>query len=664
MGKLGQSSFRRILLSRILLLSVPVLLVGEYVTYKKARSGLLETARQNLTESAVRKGERIEESIAALKSNLMAASQTAVLKSNSSSEIDRKFISQLATQLPTKIQCIQLTNFQTGKVIASTCGDRQIISLPPNLWAEKQTDLLPDLSNVYVTTQFSKESINSNNYNIPGNINQLQLILSTPVYNNAGQLQNVLTVKSVLNQKQDTLSGSLYGNTVVIDQDGTILEHPQKEREGRNISQEKDASRLQAILRNALSGQQYYLHLSNFQDEGVESVVGYSAIPSPLSKQPNSKWVILAVASMDSALYRLEEIKQVLLILTLGLVAAILLATLYLSRDLARPLEQLGEYALNVGKDRSVNKVSPTFKIRELNHLSESLDSMVERLTIWAEELEKAWKEAQTANTLKSEFLANTSHELRTPLNAIIGCVRLVRDGCCDDREEELDLLQKADDAAIHLLNIINDILDLSKIEAGTLSVVMQAVDLRSILQEVIDLQIIHITQKGLQLLFTTPEQPIIIQADPAKLKQVFLNVIGNAVKFTEKGSITITTTLEVIPNKQSNNNNYRVLVKVKDTGIGVPVEEQNKLFRPFVMADGTRTRKYGGTGLGLAISRKIMALMDGTINLHSPGIDLGTTVEITIPIVSSGFFTTGTTELSTNNKTDNKTEVPSVSER
>lgn len=659
MGKVSETSFRRILLSRILLLSVPILLLGEYITYKKARSGLLDTARQNLTESAGRKGDRIEELIAALKSNLIAASQTSVLKSNSSNEINEKFITQLGTQLPTRIQCIQLTNFQTGKVVASTCGDRAMIALPPNLWTEKQTELLPDISNVYVTTDLNTNSVN--NPNIPREPGKLKLILSAPVYNSAGQLQNILTVKSILNQQQRDLSGSLYGYTVVIDQDGTILEHPQKERQGKNISQEKDASRLEALLKNATNGQQYFLHLSDFQGKGVESVVGYSAIPSPLSKKQDSKWVILAVASIDSALYRLEEIRQVLLILTLGLIAAILLATLYLSRDLARPLEKLGEYALNVGKDRTIVKISPTFKIRELNQLSESLDSMVGRLTVWAEELENAWKEAQAANTLKNEFLANTSHELRTPLNAIIGCIRLVRDGCCDDREEELDLLEKADDAAIHLLHIINDILDLSKIEAGTLSVVMRPVDVRSILKEVIDLQMVHINQKGLQLLFNAPEQPIIVQADPAKLKQVFLNVVGNAIKFTEKGSITINTTLEAIPNKQNNNNNYWVLVKIKDTGIGVSIEEQKKLFRPFVMADGTRTRKYGGTGLGLAISRKIMALMEGTINLHSPGADLGTTVEISLPIITSGFFANGTTETPTNNKIE---EVPSVSER
>ncbi|MBD3562941.1 two-component sensor histidine kinase, partial [Planktothrix sp. FACHB-1355] len=276
------------------------------------------------------------------------------------------------------------------------------------------------------------------------------------------------------------------------------------------------------------------------------------------------------------------------------------------------------------------------FKIKEFNQLVEALDSMVERLTAWAEELETAWKEAQAANQLKSEFLANTSHELRTPLNGIIGCIRLVRDGYCDDREEELEFLQRADDAAIHLLNIINDILDLSKIEAGTLSVVMESVDLRSIVKEAIDLQKVHIQQKKLQLLWSEPADSIAIQADPAKLKQVFLNVIGNAIKFTEAGSITITMRQEATPGKDGNNNSSSVVVSVKDTGIGIPLDEQKKLFRPFVMADGTRTRKYGGTGLGLAISRKLMELMGGTITLHSGGVDLGTTVEIGIPIINS----------------------------
>ncbi len=252
---------------------------------------------------------------------------------------------------------------------------------------------------------------------------------------------------------------------------------------------------------------------------------------------------------------------------------------------------------------------------------------MVDRLTAWAEQVESAWKEAQAANQLKSEFLANTSHELRTPLNAIIGCIRLVKDGCCDDEEEEREFLQRADDAAIHLLKIINEILDLSKIEAGTLTVVNEPVDMRILLQEVIDLQMVHLDQKGLQLLWVPPTETMPVQADPAKLKQVVLNVVSNAIKFTDVGSISIKMEIPSGTNK--------VVLTVRDTGCGVPPEQQQKLFRPFVMADGTRTRKHGGTGLGLAISRKLMELMGGTITLYSPGTGKGTTVEITMPAIA-----------------------------
>jgi hypothetical protein len=155
MAKPGQSSFRRILLSRLLLLSVPVLLAGVYVTYRKARSVLLETARQNLKESAVRQGESIQESIAALRSNLVTASETAVLKS-SSPEAHQRFIDQLAQQLPklpTQIQCVQLIDLQTQKITASTstCGNQLLTQGLPSLWTQQQNQLISDSSKVYVT---------------------------------------------------------------------------------------------------------------------------------------------------------------------------------------------------------------------------------------------------------------------------------------------------------------------------------------------------------------------------------------------------------------------------------------------------------------------------------------------------------------------------------
>ena len=363
------------------------------------------------------------------------------------------------------------------------------------------------------------------------------------------------------------------------------------------------------------------------------------------------KWIILAVTPLDNALVGLQGIKEILLYLTCGLIAANFLVTLYVARDLARPVEKLRDYALNESRLHPKDKIPQNFKIREFNQLSEALDGMIERLRDWAEELETAWKEAQTANQLKNEFLANTSHELRTPLNGIIGCLRLVKDGFCDDREEEQDFLQRADDAAIHLLGIINDVLDLAKIEAGKLSVEIEPVDLRKLLNEVINLQAVPIKQQGLDFNTSNLHEVIPVRVDPAKFKQVLLNVVGNAVKFTDSGSITISTRVEQAKNNQqveasdkpaeqkpqtpSLLTNSLVTVTVKDTGIGIDPAQQKKLFRPFVMVDGSTTRKQGGTGLGLAISRSLMEMMGGSITLFSEGQGKGTTIEISLPLDS-----------------------------
>ena len=632
MAKPGQFSFRRILLSRILLLSIPVLLIGEAVTYRKARSSLQETARWNLTESAVKKGENINNAIAALKTSLLVASQTSVLRNTP--EQAQTFLEQLAPQLPPHTQCIQLSDIQTLKPIASTCGNL-IIDSPgkPATWnvQQQQLSLAPEQIEVKpVVTQLQQ----SGQVGIANSSGQLQLILRAPVYNNKGILQYVLSVQSALHQKESDEPRLLACFTVIIDQNGTILAHPIASRVGRNIAQEPDAERLKSIVKQAIAGRKDFLHWS-FERNGPELLAGYNVIPSPITSDDQRHWVILAVTRLDNALFGLQEIKVILIVLTVGLLGASLLATLYLTRDLARPLEKLRDYALNLESYHASMRVPHNFQIREVEQLAEALDHMVERLKASAEELETAWQEAQASNQTKSEFLATTSHELRTPLNAIIGCIRLVRDGCCDDKQEELEFLERADEAAIHLLGIINDLLDIAKIEAGKFSLVMEPIDLRQILNEAIDLQTVHIQQKGLQLITTDIKQPILVEADPAKLKQVLLNVIGNAVKFTDSGSITIKTQIHSKNNYPSSDSTYSVVVTVQDTGVGIEPTQLHKLFHPFVMVDGTTTRKFGGTGLGLAISRNLIELMAGNIILDSPGYGKGTTVEITLPLLA-----------------------------
>jgi two-component system sensor histidine kinase BarA len=619
MAKPRQLSFRRLLVSRILLLSVPVLLTGEMVVFKKARYTQLETARKNLTESAILKSEKILDTIASLKSNLLSASQTTAVRSGSSPEV-QQFITQLEQGLPNQIECVQLSDLENNQLIASTCGDEPIGEVNFASTGDKIQLKLIVPPKIYLKSVRNIER---------GTQNKLQLMLSAPVFDNTGKMRYGLTIQSELQQKAKNKPGLLTGSTVVISEDATILAHPISTKVGTNIAQHTDALRLQRIIKNARAGKQDFLQFF-FEKQGEELLAGYTAINSPIV--PSQKWVVLDVTTLDNALYGLGEIKIILVVLTIGLIGASLLASLYLARYLARPLEKLRDYTLNIDS-RSHKSVPGNLQIREFNQLSQAIDQMAERLKAWAEELESAWEDAKTANQVKSQFLATTSHELRNPLNIIINCVRLVREGLCDNREEELDFLHRADETAIHLLGIINDLLDISKIEAGKLSVFLEPIDLREVLKEVINSQSVNIQQKGLHFNVCIIDEQIPVQADSTKLKQVLINLIGNATKFTEVGKITITAQI------QHSHDDSKVVVTVQDTGIGIEPSQQQKLFHPFVMVESSTKERFGGTGLGLAISRNLMELMEGTITLESAGLNQGTTTTITLPLIEASLL-------------------------
>jgi PAS domain S-box-containing protein len=253
-----------------------------------------------------------------------------------------------------------------------------------------------------------------------------------------------------------------------------------------------------------------------------------------------------------------------------------------------------------------------------------------EKLKLYAEQLEIANAQLQELNKLKSEFLANTSHELRTPLNSIIGFLNLIKEGLYESKEEMMQFVDNALMSARHLLNIINDILDIAKIEAGKLELTIEDVEVSELLQEVWTLSHVQAEQKKLEYRMIYPEKPIFIRGDRNRLKQILLNLIGNAIKFTHKGGITVKA--EVFEEKG------HCQFSVIDTGIGISKEKQAKLFQKFVQADGTTTRKYGGTGLGLAITKSLVEMMGGVIELFSEGEGKGTTVTFTIPLSTKSF--------------------------
>jgi len=616
---IGQSSFRRILLSRLLLVSVPVLLMGVYVTYRKARSAFLETARQNLTESAIRKADNIDQSIQFLQANLITAGESLVLKQGTLAEKET-FLQQFTAQLPNQINCVELIDIKTKKPLLNRACEPEIIKvLPLERWTEKRTSSAGNIENVLVRS-FPRQLLTKS----PNNNRQLELVFAVPIYDNQGQLQSSLILQASLLYGEKVLPGSLSGYPVVISENGIILAHPYFRRIGRHISQEADAERLNSIINNAIRGKQNFLHLFSFEKDGKELVAGYSSLPSPVTGESSQKWIVLAISPLSQALAPLQQIWEAIFYLISGLLLAYLVAIVLIARDLARPLEKLRDYALNVQKIPSQNITAQNFNIREINQLASALEEMLERLRLWGEEIVKSWQEAENANQLKNQFLANTSHELRTPLNGIIGSIRCVMDGFCNSEQEEKEYLQQADNAAVHLLEIIDDILSIAKIEAGKLSVNPEPVDLHQIINEVINLQTASLQRKCLKLnLLFCPEIPI-VYADTTKLKQVILNVISNSIKFTDTGTISLITHLE----------HPQAIITIIDTGIGIDPQQQSKLFRPFVMIDGSTTRKFSGTGLGLAISKNFMKIMGGDITISSQGQGLGTTVEIILPLV------------------------------
>jgi signal transduction histidine kinase len=227
----------------------------------------------------------------------------------------------------------------------------------------------------------------------------------------------------------------------------------------------------------------------------------------------------------------------------------------------------------------------------------------------------QAMKIAEESTRIKSDFLANMSHEIRTPMNAIIGMTRLALRRNADSGLHSY--LTKIDNAAQSLLSIVNDILDYSKIEAGKMELEQIAFSLDEVLNNLNDIVREKAEQKGIEIIFAmNKETPHYLKGDPLRLGQILINLVNNAIKFTEKGEVIVEVKVE-----EGSGDSRRVRFSVSDTGIGMSSEQVTNLFQSFNQGDTSTTRKYGGTGLGLAITKQLCELMQGTLSVESqPG--------------------------------------------
>ncbi len=247
--------------------------------------------------------------------------------------------------------------------------------------------------------------------------------------------------------------------------------------------------------------------------------------------------------------------------------------------------------------------------------------------------LERARASAEAANNAKSEFLANMSHELRTPLNHIIGFTELVADNKTGDLNEiQKEFLGDVLQSSRHLLSLINDILDLSKVEAGKMELEPIEVNMKKLLENSLLMIQERVTKRGIKTALRINGIPGIIKADERKLKQVLYNLLSNAVKFTQDGG-SICLTVKKITDLKKKEKLSAIEVSIADTGIGIRKEDLDRIFAPFEQVDGSSSRKYEGTGLGLSLTKKIIELHGGKIRAESKGEGKGSTFSFYIPI-------------------------------
>ena len=470
------------------------------------------------------------------------------------------------------------------------------------------------------------------------------LILSAlqPVYNSQKQLEGVLIAALRLDsigQFLNSLKIGKSGQTFIIERDGTLLatstpEKPFRTQNGKKelfkVTESSDAV-TQTTAKYLESHFQNLQRITKPQQINVE-INGQNKFLKVLPFQDGKglDWLIVVVVPEADFMEQIHANNRTTMLLSLAALAMATVVGIFTSRWIIKPILKLKDAAIALSEGR-FDKTVKLARSDELGVLAAAFNSMAAQLQASFTALETKNTELQRLDKLKDEFLANTSHELRTPLNGIIGIAESLIDGATGPLPEPTIFnLALISSSGKRLSSLINDILDFSQLKHKTIVLQIKPVGIREIVSVVLTLSQPLVGKKKLQLINSVaPELPT-IAADENRLQQILYNLIGNAIKFTESGTVEISAEL-VTGNAQSPPNS-QLAITVSDTGIGIAEDKLERIFESFEQADGSTAREYGGTGLGLTVAQQLVELHGGKIWVSST-VGVGSKFTFTLPV-------------------------------
>lgn len=495
----------------------------------------------------------------------------------------------------------------------------------------------------YITKErpwFKEALLNPNrilisNIFVQANTGLLGITIFTSVFNEKNEFMGVTGVNIVLSNisnflKKNTISA--HSEVYIINSEAeilassnniqsvTILEESNFKITKMSESKDELLNKVELKIKNSLNVEEKK-YISVLHKEEV-----YWIQVSKISEE-SLQWFMITIFPESDFLNKIKNSNRIISLIVLISIGFMIVIGIYTARWIISPIEQLNSvsknFSLHQFSEIDLKKISSLDRNDEMGELSRSFIKMAQDLKLFFENLEGKVKErtfqleeariqAESANRAKSLFLANMSHEIRTPMNGILGSIQLIsQENLSSENKEFLDVIRIS---AENLLVIINDILDFSKIEANKIELEKIPVKINQIILEVISITRFNADKKKLYIKLNEQKKfPEYFEGDPVRIRQIFLNLLTNAIKFTNAGGIEISQRIVNVENSV-----YTLEFSVEDTGIGIDLSMRDSLFDSFSQVDASTTRKYGGTGLGLAITKRLVEMMGGAIRVES----------------------------------------------